>query len=206
MFSKKAVLQDQVALNPVFSGHEFTCCRGLGLYTTNAQLCCSGHATSPAEANEDSEDDKTLYCDLPEGTDLHVYFNRFVSSEGISEDLPAEYRLADTDFIPETGEPKMTEKVERKIFILGLRFCNNNTVINGSALGDYVAEASPENNAQVAPQSFLVYGDPDEARQKYYSMVDSSLDYNQDTDKGYRKFTQGLRWSHHYYCGPKKDD
>ena len=202
---KKVVFQDQVVLDQVFSGHDFTCCRGLGLYTTSAGLCCSGHATSPAEANDDSEDDKTLYCDLPEGTDLHVYFNRFVSSEGISEDLPTEYRLLDTDFIPETGEPKMTEKVERKIFLLGLRFCNNHTVINGSSLGDYVAEDSPRNNAQVATMPFTIYGSADESHQKYYSVLDSSRDYNQDTDKGYRKFIQGYRWSHHYYCGPKKD-
>ncbi|MFM6156660.1 MAG: DUF4114 domain-containing protein, partial [Sphaerospermopsis kisseleviana] len=65
---------------PIFAGNEFACCTPLGNTTSSARKCCSGHAVKNA--------DDVLECKLPKGTNVNVYFNKFVSSEGVGEDLP----------------------------------------------------------------------------------------------------------------------
>ena len=55
-------LQDKVALPPVFSGHKFLCCLGLGETTSDASRCCSGYALEEEEGAE-----KKSTCRLPSG-------------------------------------------------------------------------------------------------------------------------------------------
>ena len=77
--------KDKVKHPDVFSEHEFKCCVKLGEFTTSSDNCCSNHAVfiDPAEK------DKGMTCRLPYGTNLNVYFNRFVSSDGLLEDAIA---------------------------------------------------------------------------------------------------------------------
>ncbi len=171
--------KDKVKLPDIFSGHEFTCCRGIGNTTESAARCCSNFA--------DTNDDGDLVCLIPSGTDLNVYFNKFVSSEGIGESLPGG-GLLEKDFIPETGEPKLTREVTSKIETLGIAYCQGNAIRNGAALGSFYPQ----------PNSGSFNGDPEAGRT--YSFIDSPLDYDPDRDTGTILFNQGYRWGHHVYC------
>ena len=135
------------------------------------------------------EKDKQKICKIPEGVDLHVYFNRFVSSEGTGEDLPFG-GLVDEDFIPETGEPKLTQKVFDKIGAIGRELCVNGTIKNGGAFGDFLPQPHSGHYRQE--------GDPEESR--YYSIVDSKEDGDNASESGANYFFAGLKWNHHYYC------
>ena len=77
--------KDKVKHPDVFSEHEFKCCIKLGEFTTSTDACCSNHAVFV----DPNEPDKGMTCRLPYGTNLNVYFNRFVSSDGLLEDSMA---------------------------------------------------------------------------------------------------------------------
>ena len=175
----KVVFKDKVKLPEVFSGHEFTCCRGLGSVTESAGKCCTNFAAQ----NNDGD----LVCLIPSGTDLNVFFNKFVSSEGMGESLPGG-GLLEKDFIPETGEPKLTSEVTSKIETLGIAFCEQNAIRNGAALGSFYPQ----------PNSGSFNGDPEAGRT--YSFIDSPLDFDPDRDTGTILFNRGYRWGHHVYC------
>lgn len=175
----RVVFKDKVKHPDIFSSHEFMCCRQLGNVTESAARCCSNFAAP----NSDNE----LVCMIPSGTDLNVYFNKFVSSEGMGESLP-NGGLLEKDFIPETGEPKLTSEVQSKIETLGITFCQNNAVRNGSAMGSFYPQ----------PNSGSFNGDPEAGRT--YGIIDSPLDYDPDRDTGTALFNLGYRWTHHIYC------
>ena len=175
----KIVFKDKVKLPDIFSGHEFACCREIGNVTESAAKCCTNFA---AENN-----DGDLVCLIPSGTDLNVYFNKFVSSEGIGEDLPGG-GLLERDFIPETGEPKISSEVQSKIETLGIAYCQNNAVRNGGAFGSFYPQ----------PNSGSFNGDPEQGRT--FGIIDSPLDYDPDRETGTVIYNQGYRWSHHIYC------
>ncbi len=175
----RVVFKDKVKLPDIFSGHEFTCCRGLGSVTESAGKCCSNFAAE--------NDDGDLVCLIPSGTDLNVYFNKFVSSEGMGSLLPGG-GLLEKDFIPETGEPKRSSEVFSKIETLGIAFCQQNSIRNGAALGSFYPQ----------PNSGSFNGDVEQGRT--FSFIDSPLDYDPDRDTGTVLFNRGFRWGHHVYC------
>ncbi len=182
--SQYITTQEDVALSQVFMPNDFTCCRELGTVVNTASQCCSNYATT-----SNSE----LTCKLARGTDLNVYFNRFVSGDGVGDDQPGG-GFTDDDFIPETGEIKLTTTAYDKLVQLGGEYCENGTVRTGGAFGNFYPGTS-----------FLHYlgaYDGDERLAKL-SIVDSASDYDA-TDpsetKGYTDFQIGFRWNHHYYC------
>jgi hypothetical protein len=190
----RSTTYEQVNHPKIFSEHEFKCCRPLGSEVLEGEesLCCSGHAV-PSEVDGGTGDDLTgnqekYFCKLPQGTDLHVYLNRFVSGEG-----------ADTfdasDFDDRTGELKPTVEIQNKIRDFGETHCDggdsNGSVMQGGAFGAYAPEPFP--TIQPNGSSFSVMG-----------IVDSQFD-NADgagTPAGYNQFQTGYRWNHHLYCGP----
>lgn len=166
----------------VFAENKFKCCLELGSITSSAGNCCSGHAGGTP-----------LNCQLPGGADLNVYFNRFVSSEGVGENLPSG-GLVDDDFNPYTGEPKLEASVMQKLVGLGQQFCSSGKVRRGGAFGKFVGQ----------PDGDVYYKGYD-----VFSIVDDSNDYGTTTagttgsgatDVGYMSFAQGYRWNHHVYC------
>ena len=177
------VFQDKVLLPKIFSGHKFMCCLGLGESTSDANRCCSGHASEQEEGEETS-------CTLPVGANLHVYFNRFVSNDGRGEELPGG-GLVDDDFIPETGEPKNTQLVYDKLTALGQAYCQNGTVRRGAAFGYYHAQPN---------DGFYLQSNTNQQDQRYYSIVDDLGDWDNDNKNGYLEFLRGFRWNHHIYC------
>lgn len=179
--AQSVVYQEKINLPAIFSAHEFMCCHRLGDSVNQASDCCSNHAiTDPSNANK-------KICKLPSGVDLNVYFNRFVSSEGYDSDKAL--NLEDKDFIPETGEPKLTQTVLDKISALGLKHCESGQVRNGALIGKYIP----------APFPGFYYGntlDPDDF---FISIADSPLDVDAGKN-GYPYFYQGFHWNHHIYC------
>ena len=177
----EVVFQDEVALNQVFSSNEFRCCKMLGTEASTADQCCSNFL------GDDGTGKKT--CALPVGTNLNVYFNKFVSGEGIGDELPLG-GLTDDDFIPETGEPKLNEDVYKKLDALGIQFCANASTRRGGSFGYFNGE----------PNAGYYQQEGDEGDQKRYSIVDSNKDSDNDNETGINEFLQGFRWDHQIYC------
>lgn len=180
-YTKKHVNHLALQNEPVFSSSEFKCCVPLGKTTTDQTKCCSGYATGAATV-------KT--CELPVGTDLMVYFNRFVSNEGIGTTQPGG-GLVDADFDLKTGEPRVDTTVTQKIALLGKAYCASKKVRIGGAYGEFPLE--PE-------------GNDTNQNEKIYNIVDSSKDEGEisasggNVPVGYTAFMQGFRWNHHLYC------
>lgn len=178
--SGKIVYQNEIKLPQIFSGHEFRCCSMLGKEVQSADQCCSGFAVD--------EEDK-LICKLKRNTNLNVYFNRFVSSEGAGIDLPLG-GLTDADFIAETGEPKLQSSTYNKLSALGALFCEGESVRRGSTTGTFDGEPYSGFYQQIGPIT----------DSKRYSFIDSIRDADVESDRGTIRFFEGLRWSHHFYC------
>lgn len=179
----RITFMDKLATNQIFSDNQFTCCLPLGTKTSSGENCCSNSAIS----------DGTSYrCSLPPRTDLNVYFNRFVSGEGVGTSQPGG-GLVDDDFIPETGEPKLRDSTYTKLSALGQAYCANKKVRQGGAFGKFFAEPN---------QGYYTHAAT--ANDRYFSILDSANDYDSTSsstnDNGYVPFNEGYRWNHHVYC------
>lgn len=169
---------------PVFSANDFKCCSPLGTTVTDSTKCCSGFGLAVAEGSN------TKTCALPAGTDLMVYFNRFVSNEGTGSSQPGG-GLTEADFQSQTGEPIITASVNDKIRALGNAYCASGSVRQGGALGSF----------EIEPQ-----GSDTKTSDRIYNFVDSSRDYAESANagstssQGYQAFMDGFRWNHHLYC------
>lgn len=177
----RIVFQDKVELPQVFSGHDFKCCIELGEKTPDANKCCSSFAST---VNNDK------ICKLPRGTNLNVYFNKFISSEGIGEDKPGG-GLEETDFVPLTGEPKLSIAVNNKIIALGSEYCSSGSTRKGASFGYFFGE--PNNGAFVQTNA----SQEDSTR---FSILDSTNDVDGDNSSGFPFFQAGYRWDHQFYC------
>ena len=168
---------------PVFSENDFKCCSPLGTKTNSQAKCCSGYGTASASGT-------TFTCSLPDGADLMVYFNRFVSNEGQGTTQPGG-GLVETDFEVSTGEPLLTSVITQKIQALGTAYCESKKVRQGGAFGSFKLEPNGSDTNQT---------------EKNYGIVDSSSDLGQITatggniQVGYSAFMAGFRWNHHLYC------
>lgn len=181
---EKVTTTKGLQIEPVFSSHEFKCCTPLGKTNNNPDQCCSGFGIKSAPNTS------TVTCALPAGTDLMVYFNRFVSNEGRGTDQPGG-GLVDEDFDSSTGEPLLTSTVNQKITELGISYCSTGKVRQGGAFGSFEPE----------PQ-----GSDTTLSSRIYNLVDSSRDAGRNSNSGatfatgYEAFMNGFRWNHHLYC------
>jgi len=188
--AKKYSYQDKLDHPAIFSSKDFTCCTPLGQSTPSAARCCSGYGTS-------SDNNKTFTCKLPKGADLNVYFNKFVSNEGIKNGaLIAQDDDPDAiDFNQFTGEPKLRDSTYKKILDLGAAFCDSGKVDFGGAFGKYPPEPyagsyTPQQTNSAKLESFFPMSIAD-------SIIDSEA---ADPNNGKVQFDSGYRWNHHYYC------
>jgi hypothetical protein len=169
--------------NSVFSANDFKCCAPLGSKVTQTSKCCSGYGILSGNTGQST-------CSLPSGTNLMVYFNRFVSNEGRQTDGPGG-GLGENDFEEVTGEPKINSTVSSKIRSLGEAYCSSGSVRQGGAFGSFV----------VQPQ-----GTQTNLTSTIYNIVDSHQDIGQNANAGvtvltgYSAFQNGFRWNHHLYC------
>lgn len=176
--------QNMVDHPAIFSGSEFACCTPLGKTPGSADKCCSGYAKEGTDGK--------LTCMLPKGTNLNVYFNKFVSGEGVGSDLPLGGLIAQSssieneDFTRVTGELKLRAETYNKVIALGNEFCDGE-LVKGGAFGYFTAE--PFAGGYAGETKFPL------------SIVDSDVDYEEDDETvGKGVFDQGFRWNHHIYC------
>ncbi|OUR99967.1 hypothetical protein A9Q84_02745 [Halobacteriovorax marinus] len=172
----------------IWSDNEFMCCKNLGEETDDPGLCCSGFAPAPSGGGTGSAVPART-CKLPPGTNLNVYFNKFVSGDGMGSTQPGG-GLEDTDFVPETGEVKLESASYNKIKALGVAYCDSATTRGGAAFGYFFAEPNTGN--------YFQNGALDDS--KMWSINDSNLDYDDANDTGFVRFLDGFRWNHHQYC------
>jgi hypothetical protein len=179
--------RDKLAHPAIFSSKDFKCCTPLGKETTAPTKCCSNNAATIGGK---------MYCKLPTGTDLNVYFNKFISSEGVGEDEPNGGLLLEntdeeeSDFNPYTGEPKLKTSTYQKLEALGVKHCQSGKIGNGGAF------------ALFPPEPYSGYASFDGASTITYplSIVDSILDWANEGLAGKSAFDNGYRWDHHIYC------
>lgn len=192
-FEKRFTYQDKLDHAAVFSATDFACCTPLGKTTSSAAKCCSGYAAT-------SSDGKTSTCKLPRGTDLNVYFNKFVSSEGVGDNQPGGGLAIkgtddNIDFNAFTGEPKFRGVTYDKLEALGMSYCDGGTIESGGAFGTFPPEPfSGSYTVQAGTSGNLEESFP-------LSIVDSVLDFQtSDPNLGKVPFDSGYKWNHHYYC------
>lgn len=192
-FEKRFTYQDKLDHSAVFSSKDFACCTPLGKATSSATKCCSGFATL-------ASDGKTSICKMPKGTDLNVYFNKFVSSEGVGETQPGGGLVIsgsddEIDFNSYTGEPKYRGSTYDKLVALGGSYCDGGNVVTGGAFGAFPPEPfSGSYSVQAGTSGNIEDSFP-------MSIVDSVLDFqNTDANVGKVPFDSGFKWNHHYYC------
>ncbi|MCO4752947.1 MAG: hypothetical protein KC478_00625 [Bacteriovoracaceae bacterium] len=182
---KKVADQKLLDHEPIFSDHEFKCCLPLGSplnSTEDASICCSGAAG----------DGDTRKCALPDGTDLNVYFNKFVSGEGLDDQyLTSAQPLDVDDFDPATGEPKTSAEIVTKLKAIGSELCASGTTRRGGAFGPFDGEPY----ANFEPE--------DSTPTPVNGLVDSIYDAGESNNQpvGYNEFSKGYKWNHHVYCG-----
>jgi hypothetical protein len=176
-----------LANEPIFASHDFKCCTPVGKITKTPSACCSGQGTLDESGPPTNR--LNYKCTLPSGTNLSVYFNRFVSNEGQGDHLNST-PLVTADFNEQTGEPLVNSTVNSKIVAIGREVCASGEIRRGGAFGEFGVQPS-----SAGSQGATVYG-----------IVDSSSDIGTNssgggTDNvGYTEFINGFRWNHHIYC------
>ena len=188
-YENKFTFQDKVDHSAIFSSKDFTCCTPLGKDTSNPTQCCSGFGKANQAGTK-------FTCKLPKGADINVYFNIFVSNEGVGDTRPGGGLIADSttsddiDFNPTTGEPKYRDSTYNKLAALGGAYCDG-TVQTGGAFGYFPPEPF---SGSYALSGNLLDSFP-------LSIVDSVLDFqSNDPNLGKIPFDSGYRWNHHLYC------
>ena len=160
---------------------------------------------------------------LPFGANLNVYYNRFVSSDGLIEDSTLRgdedpIGFLQNHFNPYTGEIVPSEETDDILKDLGEKYCTSDlgnnplsqtpgAVRKGSAVRNYQAGPTAtfwvtEQNNQPNPNSCW-----HRPRVFKISFVDSPKDgetnsFTPDLEhpRGYYPYLAGYRWNHHFYC------
>lgn len=162
----------------IFAANDFRCCSKVGNKVDVATKCCTGYG-------ERTGSETQYTCKIPKGADLHLYLNKFVSSEGsysLDDAQDDDEKLLDSDFDSETGYPKYNEKVYNLIRAFGEEHCSTKKVREGGAIGNFSAQPGTIQNTDRR------------------SIVDSILDVDDSTGAGYLSFMSGYRWNIHTYC------
>lgn len=186
--SQKVVTNQFMTPADVFSSDQFTCCRHLGETVSVASECCSNFTVDVTTSGV-----TTKVCKLPTGTNLNVYFNRFVSSDGEGSTQPGG-GLVNTDFNAFTGEPLSDDSVNTKIKQLGQEYCQTGTVLFGGAFGTFKAQPASPTGALSFKNIFRI---------NY--LIDDKVEENTTTNtppSGTETFNAGPKWNHHLYCFP----
>jgi hypothetical protein len=171
-------------LKKVFSEHEFNCCIPSGKAvpsTTTASQCCTGFSNTISNT--------TKVCCLPDYTDLTVYLNRYVSSEGRGLDK--------SEYDETTGYIKNPNTVER--LAIQNNMCCSGQVARGVAISelpiplkDGTFDLSVPEDPEILPK-----------RRRRFHYLTGEIDNNPETGYVGYKFDAGVRWNHHVYCVPK---
>jgi hypothetical protein len=158
-------------LKRVFSENEFNCCLPTGIEvdaTTSSEQCCTGSVTNQGGPTR---------CCLQDYTDLSVYTNRYVSSEGAFFNGQ---KINDSSIDPLTGYIS-----KEKVLQMAGTMCCSGTATYGVAISSLYI---PINVDEYLPEKLT-------RRWLYSSTTDGTTD-------AYREFNKGVKWNDHVYCIP----
>lgn len=166
----------------VFSEDEFKCCIPTGFEIplgTPDTSCCSGRVANNGASTVNR-------CCLDDFTDLTVYTNRYVSSEGAFFNGQ---EIQDSDIDPTTGY------IRKEIVLqMAQTMCCSGKADIGKAIGDYLVPVTSGGSVSPAPNDF-------KTRRFLYM---SDLDSADAVDGGAVNFSLGLKWNNHVYCVPEE--
>lgn len=163
-------------LKKIFSENEFNCCIPSGQEipeTTTASQCCTGFSANLGSQKR---------CCLPDFTDVTVYLNRYVSSEGRG--------LPDSSYDPATGYIKDPAAVQ--LLASQKNLCCSGTVMTGVAISQLPI---PLTGNTYKP------GDAGAATRRFNYRTDE-VDNNSESGSIGSIFDAGVRWNNHVYCVP----
>lgn len=165
------------SLKKVFSESEFNCCVPSGeeipASVTPAQ-CCTGYVAN---------DNNIRRCCLQDFTDLTVYLNRYVSSEGRG--------LPDNAYDPKTGYIKDPGQVQ--LMAAQKNLCCSGKTMTGVAISKL---SIPITGGTYLPQGALTTS-------RRFTYRNDEVDNNSETEFIGSKFDDGIRWNNHVYCVPE---
>jgi hypothetical protein len=164
-------------LKKVFSESEFNCCIPTGEEvpdTVTSNQCCTGLMTS---------DNGPRRCCLPDFTNVTVYLNRYVSSQG--RGLPDSAYDELTGYIKDPGQVQLIA-AQKSI-------CCSGTTMTGVAISNLSIPIT--SNRYLPPNAANT--------SKRFVYRDDAVDNNEETGNIGRLFEDGLRWNNHVYCVPE---
>ena len=164
-------------LKKVFSENEFNCCIPSGQEvpdTTTPGQCCTGFA---ANINGPKR------CCLPDFTNVTVYLNRYVSSEGRG--------LPDTAYDQQTGYIKDSGQVQ--LIAAQKNLCCSGRTMTGVAISQLPI-----------PLEGNLYNPPDSSNMtRRFNYRTDEVDNNTESGSVGSVFDTGIRWNNHVYCVPE---
>jgi hypothetical protein len=163
-------------LKKVFSESEFKCCIPSNQQvpaTTSAEQCCTGNLANNTGV---------LRCCLPDFTDVTLYLNRYVSSEGRG--------LTDSSYDPSTGYIKDVAQV--KTLATQKNLCCSGTLMTGVAISKL---SIPLENGAYKPADQL-------STSTRFNYRTDAVDNNTETGSIGSIVDAGVRWNNHVYCVP----
>lgn len=165
-------------IKPKFSENEFNCCVPTNVELPNASTasqCCTGYMANTGVST-------TLRCCLPDYTDVSLYLNRYVSSEGGG--------LPDSAYDPATGYIKDAGMV--KTLEVQKRICCSGKAVYGYAISKLHKPVNAGYVDITTPKSWT------------RRFVDGDEPYNNNSQTGgiADLYDAGLRWNNHVYCVP----
>lgn len=167
-------------LKKIFSEEEFNCCIPSNEEvpdTATADQCCTGFIITNTTQRR---------CCLDDYTDVTVYLNRYVSSEGRG--------LPDNSYDPKTGyitDPGMVMQIAAQ-----KNLCCSGYVLSGVALNFL---HKPLNNPE------KLYNPGKALKDMNYRFIyrTDEVDNNAGNDYTGDYFNAGVKWNNHVYCVPK---
>jgi hypothetical protein len=165
-------------LKKSFSENEFNCCLPSGKQvpdSTTASQCCTGYIANTGSST-------ALRCCLPGYTDVSLYLNRYVSSEGRG--------LTDSSYDPLTGYIKDSGVVQ-------LLQAQKSLCCSGKAVLGYAISKLPKpvDGAYLDPTT------PNSTTRRFVHRTDV-IDNNPQTGGIADRYDSGIRWNNHLYCVP----
>ena len=160
-------------LKKVFSENKFACCLPTGVQIADGtpnSACCTGQASNAGGINR---------CCLNDFTNLSVYTNRYVSSEGATFNGET---ISDTDIDPVTGYIK-----KEKVLAMAGTMCCSGVATYGRVIS----------NLHIPVDGGII---PDMTTRRF--AYDKEFDNASETGGVASLFEAGLKWNNHVYCIP----
>jgi len=168
----------QPEIKKVFSENEFSCCIPTNTEvpsTTTAAQCCTGFFANLGGPPR---------CCLNNFTDVTLYLNRYVSSEGGG--------LPDSAYDPVTGYIKDPGIVS--LLAAQKNICCSGQFATGLAINQH--------SIPLDGIGFGVQNDNTDSNRRFTYMTTGPIDDHSATGNALSKFNAGVRWNNHVYCVP----